>query len=476
MALVRGRSSLEGVLVDWAVSRPVDLPRLPVDLLGREHKAAELARVQAQRAKLAAYEAELILGLAADSPDTSDPPPEHPGARSRSWRSDPEFAGVSEFFTAELGVVLNAGRGTASYRTRRAFTWRDKLPATFAALQRGEIDERRAQELFTVVEHVDAELARQVDAVLAGEAGELSVRRLGERARELLLALDPAAAEDRRTRVQDGADVFVQSTGDGISTLGADLPANEAAEAYELINHLAVLAKADGDQRPINQLRVEIYSLLLRYPGLVAGGVRADLTITAALESLDGSSGAPGEVNGFVITPAQLRRLLERVDALGLRTPEGGSCTLGITDADGRLLATTTLKDRQKRVARGEGLDPPPATDRYAPTDAQRAFVTTRDRTCRFPHCGQRVGWADHDHVVAHSCGGETTCTNLCCLCRSHHRLKTFAHGWRFELLADGTLQVTTPSGITRVTRPPGLRPPPEPPADDHVEADPPPF
>jgi hypothetical protein len=91
------------------------------------------------------------------------------------------------------------------------------------------------------------------------------------------------------------------------------------------------------------------------------------------------------------------------------------------------------------------------------------------------PFCGQRTGWADHDHVVAHSCGGATTCINLCCLCRTHHRLKTFAKGWIFVMEPDGTLHVTTPSGITRTTRPWALRkrspPPPEPP-----EPDPPPF
>ncbi|SFT90513.1 hypothetical protein SAMN05660657_03801, partial [Geodermatophilus amargosae] len=65
------------------------------------------------------------------------------------------------------------------------------------------------------------------------------------------------------------------------------------------------------------------------------------------------------------------------------------------------------------------------------------------------------------DHVIPHTCGGATDCANLCCLCRSHHRLKTFARGWRFHMSPDGVLTVTTPSGITRTTRPLGLRPPP---------------
>jgi hypothetical protein len=84
---------------------------------------------------------------------------------------------------------------------------------------------------------------------------------------------------------------------------------------------------------------------------------------------------------------------------------------------------------------------------------------------------------------VPHAEGGPTDCTNLCCLCRRHHRLKTHAAGWIHRMTPDGVLTVTTPSGITRTSRPPGtrlgirelLRLPAErrPPPDD---SDPPPF
>jgi hypothetical protein len=50
-----------------------------------------------------------------------------------------------------------------------------------------------------------------------------------------------------------------------------------------------------------------------------------------------------------------------------------------------------------------------------------------------------------------------TDCCNLCCLCRRHHRLKTHASGWRFEMSPDGMLTVTTPTGVSRTTHPPGL-------------------
>jgi hypothetical protein len=115
----------------------------------------------------------------------------------------------------------------------------------------------------------------------------------------------------------------------------------------------------------------------------------------------------------------------------------------------------------------------PPLIDRYEPTPAQERFVTTRDRGCRQPGCPNRAGWADLDHVCAHAEGGQTTCTNLCCLCRRHHRLKTFADGWIYTMTDDGVLSVTTPSGVTRISRPPGLQDRASP---GQADPDPPPF
>jgi hypothetical protein len=36
-----------------------------------------------------------------------------------------------------------------------------------------------------------------------------------------------------------------------------------------------------------------------------------------------------------------------------------------------------------------------------------------------------------------------------------HHRGRQQAPGWRHDLTADGTLTVTTPSGLTAITEPP---------------------
>src|ERR671916_1441568 len=79
------RSPIERALVGVLLDRPVRAQRLPVALMSREQTAAELQRLQARKAMDAAYEAELILGLADDSPDDDDPAPGTPGARARSW-------------------------------------------------------------------------------------------------------------------------------------------------------------------------------------------------------------------------------------------------------------------------------------------------------------------------------------------------------------------------------------------------------
>jgi Domain of unknown function (DUF222) len=483
-----GTSRVEGIVLDWVRTQPEPDPRLPVSWLDDTDVAEELGRLQRNRARDTAREAELILRLAELRPDADDPPPATPGARTRAWRTtDAEFPGVSEFFPDEVAHAINLGRGTAAFRARRACTWRDSLPATFAALHRGDIDERRAGVLADTLQHAETQLARAVEETLLPGASELSLAALRRAALARLAELDATAIDERHQQAKAAADVRCSDSGDGMATLAGDMTAEEAAACYDVIDQLATMAQADGDPRPIGQIRASIHSMLILRPadhGLP--GVTVNLSVAATLEGLEGTSARGGEVDGFPMTAAHVRELLRRVGALGLTRPEGGSLTFAISDEHGRLRAAVTAAELARSAKVGCPAHPdadcgcpvlgtPPATDGYEPSAAQRRFVSTRDRRCRMPNCGQRAGLADHDHVVPHAEGGRTTCTNLCCVCRSHHRLKTFARGWTFRMEPDGTLHVTSPTGITRTTRPPGLRPPePEPPY--RAADDPPPF
>ncbi|TFV53918.1 HNH endonuclease [Geodermatophilus sp. DF01-2] len=471
------RTPFEAALVGRLMERPPTPQRLPVGALTREEKAAELQRLQARKAMDAAYEAELVLGLADDSPDDDDPAPGTPGAKG-SWAPDTELPGVSEFFTAELAVILNCGRGTASHLAHRAWTYRENLPATWAAMAAGALDETRAKVLADVLQRTSPAIARAIEARLLPEAASLTTGKLKKRALAALLEADADAVDARNNEAQRQADVRCHpSPMEGMSALSADLPAPVAAACYEVVDQLARMLKADGDPRPIGQLRAAVLADLIQRPWETGRPpVTAHLQLVATLSALAGSSAEPAEVNGLPITIGQLRELLAQLDALGLRTPEGGTVTLALTDDDGALRATTTLDQLRRFVRRGcpdhpDGtcgcsvLDRPAKVPQHDPSPGQQTLVHTRDRACRFPTCGQRVGWADADHVIPHAEGGATDCSNLCCLCRSHHRLKTFARGWRFVMDPDGTLHVTTPSGVTRTTRPPGMRAPaPDPP------------
>jgi hypothetical protein len=481
---------------------------LPVAARSAAEQALELGRVQQAKAMLAAYEAALVVGLAAHRPADLDPQPGVPGAGAHLACPIP---GTSEFFVDELAVVTNSSSNAAGALAEASWLLTERLPAVWAALADGELDWPRARVFLDVLGPTAEGVAEAVaPRVLPGAAG-LPLGKLRARLTREVLAVDATAAEERRAQAQAAADVRRYPTRDGMAELAAELPAPLVAACWSTVNELAWMVKADGDARPIGVLRAGVLAdLILRPWDESRPAVTAALTVLAPLSSLipaGAGSGEPAQVDGQPITAAHVREMLAQLDAVcpgGLQPPTGGTLSVAVTDAAGALLATASRAELE-RIARrgcpdhpGEGpapadacgcpvLDRPPPVRRYTPSAAQRRFVTRRDRTCRHPGCGQPAGRVDLDHVTAYREGGATDCANLCCLCRRHHRLKTHARGWRFVLSPDGLLSVTTPSGITRTTRPPGLRdlaeqralPPPAPPltaTPEPPDDDPPPF
>jgi DNA-binding CsgD family transcriptional regulator len=103
----------------------------PVASLTKQQLAAALQRVQQRRAADAAYEAELICGLADLTPDDTDPHPDSPGGRSGSWAPDTMLPGVSEFPSStdlpaltvrELQVVQLLSRRQSTVQTATALS------------------------------------------------------------------------------------------------------------------------------------------------------------------------------------------------------------------------------------------------------------------------------------------------------------------------------------------------------------------
>jgi hypothetical protein len=100
---------------------------------------------------------------------------------------------------------------------------------------------------------------------------------------------------------------------------------------------------------------------------------------------------------------------------------------------------------------------PGPAPEsRYRPSAALEEFIRVRDLTCRFPGCEESAEFCDIDHTIQYPVG-PTHASNLKCLCRKHHLLKTFwtgIGGWADRQLRDGTVIWKSPTGRTYQTLP----------------------
>jgi hypothetical protein len=453
-------------------SRPSRLgDLLSVDLMSPEQKAIQLQRVTEAEAALAAFKAELVVGLAGDRPASGDRTRGQVGAASGEWAAQLLDEDVSEFFPDELALILNGSRAAATQLWERSTTLLRRLPATWAALADGWLDWPRARaiaaELGWPARESPDDVVAAVEVVVLPQATGLSITRLRALVHRELVRADPAAADRRRKQAERDADVTVRGIGNGMGELRAPMPLPDASAVRAEVDAQARGLKTAGDERPIGQLRAAVLAQLVTRPWQERPAVSAHVEVVASLDTLEsaaaGAAGLGREpvlVDGEPVTAAVARGLLERLDALcpgGLQAPTDGSLILSVTDAEGRLLVAVTRRELEAAVRHGRGLCPPAAVDRYEPSPAQQRFGRTRDRSCRHPGCGNRAGWADLDHVVAHAEGGATDCANLCCLCRRHHRLKTHARGWCYVMTPDGVLTVTTPSGITRVTRPPGM-------------------
>ncbi|MCV7423007.1 DUF222 domain-containing protein [Mycobacterium yunnanensis] len=97
-----------------------------------------------------------------------------------------------------------------------------------------------------------------------------------------------------------------------------------------------------------------------------------------------------------------------------------------------------------------------PPENRYRPSKKLADFVRCRDMTCRFPGCRVPATNCDVEHTIPWP-HGPTAASNLKCVCRRHHLLKTFwggENGWRERQLDDGTVIWTAPDGREFVTTP----------------------
>lgn len=415
-----------------------------------------------------------------------------PGIDTR-YRQPAFLADYSETLVPEVALLRNCSELEAEHLLVESLVLTTRLPGTWSALYEGRISVAKMRALVDLLSTATPAAVEEIESQVLPAAERRTVAQLRQRVRRALARLDAAALEARRREREVCADVTHQPVGDGMGRVVIDLPVWRSAACVDSVRRLADQQRSGGDTRPIGVIRADIAAdMLLRPWDSSRPPVTAVLTIHAPLAALDPTGDQPAaEVSGDVVTASQCRELLEQLDMLGIRAaPEGGGVQVAVSDpSTGRLIAVGTRSElrraagesrrrrrpsdrRSDRRRSGEcaqgtadapGLRAPTPTAAYRPTPAQSRFVRVRDRHCRWPGCRRAPARCDVDHGEAHASGGATDCWNLCCLCRRHHRIKTFAPGWGFDLLADGSVVVRTPSGVARVSRPAGSSEPPEP-------------
>jgi Domain of unknown function (DUF222) len=120
----------------------------------------------------------------------------------------------------------------------------------------------------------------------------------------------------------------------------------------------------------------------------------------------------------------------------------------------GGVLPNPLLKELIRGGAKVRPISMPSAEPEpgYRPSAELAQFVRMRDMFCRFVGCDVPADRCDIDHTIPYPIG-PTHASNLKCLCRKNHLMKTF-DGWDDVQLPDGTVMWTSPSGKTYTTKP----------------------
>jgi hypothetical protein len=373
--------------------------------------------------------------------------------------------GAASIVSAELRI----SPGLARSRVELACELVEQLPAVVEALAAGRIDAYKARviadETRPLAEH--SELRRRVVDRLLAKADTRTATQLRVAARRAVLAVDPAAAEERHQRARKQRAVFPPSPEpDGMASLLLRLPAEDALAFFIAVDAAARKVKTSNpdDPRTLAQIRADIVADL-GWSALSAGhlgccnpqcahmshtlgdrrGQPAHVGVTVPFTTVFGMDEQPGDLHGYgPITPDVARRLA--ADGIWRRL---------LTDP-----ASGTLRDY--------------GTTRYTPPADLAEFIVARDRTCRFPTCSWPAEACDLDHVVPFADGGPTADDNLGPAHRAHHNDHTH-HGWRVEQPEPGRFIWTAPTGHRYHVDPEVIGPfLQDPPPESHP--DPPPF
>jgi len=394
-------------------------------------------------------------------------------ARAQAWIGSCLDTAVAELASrrdrdvaadVEVSTALRESLQTAQRRVHRALRLRGLLPVFKRAFHRGDLSEYDVAQLVDATSCTDdADMLAEVqERTLANLRGQ-SAKELRRYARRLIDRLDPAAANRRARAARANADVRLEPGEDGMASIVAEQPVEDAMIVKAAVDAHAISAKLAGDPRPIGELRnAALTGLCSDYltgrTGVGAGGAAPrsggrpiEVNVVVGLRTVLGLDDLPGEVPSAGLIPREDIARMIAEDQARLRL-------LVVDDGDG--------PGRGRVVYRGHRA--------YRPTPEQIAYARAAYPTSLGPASSVRAERCDVDHFKEWP-DGITIETNLGPFDRPWHIRKT--RGSLTVTVDDsGAVTVTTVLGQTRTTHPYDYSPHLDTGSETAEEPQPPPF
>ena len=386
-------------------------------------------------------------------------------------KSDDIFTGVDDAEREDVAAALRMSTGTAQIRIDVARTLVNHLPNVCSALAMGEISPAHA----TVIARESASAIRDgmgpahiysIEQSALAYAEFHTPTQVANKVRTTIAKLAPEPFEEIAERARDTRRVSCFREVDGLSTIVAILPAEDAQIVMKAIENF-IHAQVANEAITLNARGMSGAGAGVAGAGVGVGGAG----VGGASDSANDSEVAPGEHRSMDMKRADALTSIatwslqqSTVDVKLHRRPVTVNVTidlptlLGLAENPGQLAGYGAIPASVARALASDGkwqrfiTDPQTGTlldfgrESYEPPQALIDFLIARDRTCRFPGCRHSAARADLDHAQSWESGGKTSPENLGALCRRHHRLKTHG-GWKLKSHSDGACTWTSPLG-----------------------------
>ncbi|MDO3636462.1 HNH endonuclease signature motif containing protein, partial [Mycolicibacterium arseniciresistens] len=381
---------------------------------------------------------------------------------SDQWAVDTESA-----VAVEIGAALNIVHDWAKKQVSLARGLRERLPLVAATFRAGDLSLPIVETLLHRSDLItDPAILTHVDAKLAGAAARLATLSYGQLCGHVdrIIAREDSDAVRRRKKAADDRELWFHDGLDGMSTFGGAMPITDAEIFERSVDAMADTVCTD-DPRTRRQRRVDAIAALCsgaeRLPCQCANSDCPQKDAVAAPFVIHVVNG-PGDHTDTEAQPAETAAEAEAAETDADAEPEtaepaetGASDSVASLVRNGAILPSELIAGLAEQATIRPLIHPgdAPPEPRYTPSRNLAEFVRCRDMGCRFPGCDVPAWKADIDHTVPYSQGGPTQASNLKCLCRLHHLIKTF-WGWHDQQHRDGTVIWTSPAGQTYTTTP----------------------